>query len=152
MKVNRLWKGFGWGVLATIVMSIFMIIGKVSGMAPMPSPIPVAIVHHLFGKAPKPLIMILALIAHLGYGGGFGALLANLTKTVTVKKAIGLSLLLWLFMQILVLPFIGWGLFGSGITLKISAATLILHIIYGIVLGLTLDRKSLAAEKGKETA
>lgn len=91
--------------------------------------------------------MMLALIAHLGYGGGFGAFLAKFSRTVTMKYAIGMSLLLWLFMQFAVLPYIGWGLFRSGITFKISVATLILHLIYGVVLGLTLDRRNLIKEE-----
>jgi hypothetical protein len=141
MKTVRLWKGFGWGVLATVVMSIIMITGKVTGIAPMPAPIPVAIVKTIIGEVPKPLIVILGFIAHLGYGGIFGALLAGLTKKVTVEKGISLGVILWFVMQITALPFLGWGIFGSAITPKIAVATLILHLVYGIVLGLFMDRK-----------
>lgn len=38
------------------------------------------------------------------------------------------------------LPYLGWGLFGTGITAKIAAATLLLHLVYGTTLGLLLDR------------
>jgi hypothetical protein len=141
METVRLWKGFGWGVLATVVMSIIMITGKVTGIAPMPAPIPVAIVKTMIGEAPKPLIVILGFIAHLSYGGIFGALLAGLTKKVTVKKGIWLGIILWLVMQITVLPFLGWGIFGSAITPKIAVATLILHLVYGSVFGLLVDKK-----------
>ena len=36
MNTKRFWSGFGWGVLATVGMSIPMIIGTATGVAPMP--------------------------------------------------------------------------------------------------------------------
>jgi len=44
-------------------------------------------------------------------------------------------------MQVVVLPFIGWGLFGAAITPKIAAATLLLHLIYGALVGWLVDRR-----------
>ncbi len=38
------------------------------------------------------------------------------------------------------LPYLGWGLFGTGITARIAAATVLLHLVYGTTLGLLLDR------------
>jgi hypothetical protein len=65
----------------------------------MPKPIPAAIVGQFLGEgAPKPLIMVLAVIAHLGYGGFWGAVLAATTRPVTVWKGIGMGLFLWLIM------------------------------------------------------
>jgi hypothetical protein len=84
---KRLVIGFGWGVVATIAMSIVMIIGTKAGIAPMPKPIPATIVVTLLGiRLPKPLIMLLAVTSHLLYGGVFGAILAALTRPVTVWK------------------------------------------------------------------
>lgn len=140
METKRLWKGFGWGIVATLVMSILMIIGKATGLAPMPDPIPIATVKNLIGEVPKRPLMILGIISHFVYGGIFGALLTRLFKPVTFKKGVGLGLVLWLVMQVIVLPFIGWGLFGSEITLKIALATLILHLIYGGTLGWLTDK------------
>ena len=73
--------------------------------------------------------------AHLLYGGIFGAALATVTSPVTVKKGIGLGIGLWVVMEVIVLPFLGWGLFGTAITPAIAVATLILHLIYGTILG-----------------
>jgi len=41
------------------------------------------------------------------------------------------GVVLWFIMQILVLPLIGWGIFGSAIDVKIAVATLVLHLVYG---------------------
>jgi hypothetical protein len=141
MDAKRLAAGFGWGVVATIVMSVLMIIGVITGLSPMPSPIPEAIVSKIFGEGlPRPLIMLLAAGAHLSYGGISGAVLAGLTRPVTLWKGLGWGVLLWLIMEIAVLPFLGWGFFGVAITPRIAAATLVLHLVYGATLGLLMDR------------
>lgn len=147
MTSERLLTGFGWGVVATTVMSLLMIIGLATGMSPMPKPIPAAIVGQFLGEqTPRPLIMLLAAIAHLAYGGFWGAALAATTRPVTIWKGIGLGLFLWLIMQIFVLPFLGWGAFGVAITWKIAMATLMLHLVYGVTLGWLLDRNLSLAE------
>lgn len=145
METKRLTAGFGWGVVATIAMSALMILGVVTGLSPMPSPIPEAIVNkalELFGVGlPGPLIMLLAAGAHLSYGGVSGAILAALARPVTVWKGLGWGVLLWLVMQVAVFPFLGWGLFGVAITPRIAVATLVLHLVYGATLGLLMDRR-----------
>jgi hypothetical protein len=142
MDSERLLTAFGWGVVATIAMSLLMIIGLATGMSSMPKPIPAAIVGQLLGEGvSKPLIMVLAAVAHLGYGGFWGAVLAHTVRPVTVWKGIAMGLFLWALMGVFILPALGWGLFGIGITLNITFATLILHLIYGITLGWLVDRK-----------
>ncbi len=143
MKTKRFWSGFGWGVIATVGMSIPMIIGTASGVAPMPEPIPKAIVTTVLGKElPISLIIFLAAGSHLAYGGIWAALLIQVTDRVTIWKGLGLGVFLWLLMQVVVLPLIGWGLFGAAITPKIAAATLILHLIYGALVGWLVDRRT----------
>lgn len=142
MKPKRLALGFGWGVVATIAMSVLMVLGVITGISPMPTPIPAAIVSEVFGGGvPQPLILFVAAVSHLAYGGIWGAILAALTRPVTIWKGIGLGVFLWLLMQIAVLPFLGWGLFGVAITPRIAGATLILHLVYGITLGWLVDRE-----------
>ncbi|MFQ5899895.1 MAG: hypothetical protein ACE5JN_16850, partial [Candidatus Methylomirabilia bacterium] len=124
-------------------MSIPMIIGKATGVAPMPEPIPKAIVTTILGKGvPIPLVMLLAAGSHLVYGGIWAALMTQVTNRVTIGKGLGLGVALWLLMQLAVLPFIGWGPFGSAITTKIAVATLVLHFIYGGLVGWLVDRRT----------
>jgi hypothetical protein len=144
METKRLAIGFGWGVVATLAMAALMILGVITGISPMPSPIPEAIINKGLGflgvGLPRPLIMLLAALAHLSYGGVSGAILAALTRPVTVWKGLGWGVLLWLIMEVVFLPFLGWGFFGVAITPRIAVATLILHLIYGFTLGLLMDR------------
>lgn len=46
---NRFARGFVWGVVATIAMSVFMLMGVSAGISPMPKPIPLAIVTQVMG-------------------------------------------------------------------------------------------------------
>lgn len=131
-------------------MSILMLIALVSGTSPMPQPVPKAVVAQLFGSGiPKPVLMALAVGLHLGYGGLFGAVLARVARPVTVLKGLALGIGLWALMQVAFLPFLGWGLFGTAITLKIAVATLVLHLVYGGVLGWTLDHDT--SSRGRES-
>lgn len=142
MDTRRFGRGFGWGVVATIAMSAVMIVGLLTGMSPMPKPIPAAIVGKLTGGGlPQAATMGLAALLHLGYGGFWGGTLAALTRRITVWHGIGLGLALWLIMQVVVLPFLGWGLFGVSQTPKIALATLLLHIVYGATYGWLMDRE-----------
>ena len=102
----------------------------------MPSPIPVALAHWALGNLPKPVLMITGGIAHFLYGGVAGAVLFTvLRERVNVLWGMGFGVLLWIGMQIIFLPLLGWGLFGSAVTPRIAVATLVLHLIYGAILG-----------------
>lgn len=122
-------------------MSAVMLIGMRTGLSPMPKPIPAAIVGHLSaGDLPQPAIMALGGLAHLAYGGFWGGALAALVRQVSLKAGLVLGFVLWLVMQIVVLPFLGWGLFGVSVAPAIAVATLVLHLVYGGVLGILMDR------------
>lgn len=138
---RRLATGAAWGVVATAVMSAVMLAGMAAGVSPMPKPIPAALVGNTLGPLYKAALMPLAALAHLGYGAAAGAVLAALMRPVTITKALAYGAALWALMGLLWLPYLAWGFFGSAITIKIAAATLLLHLVYGAVLGLLLDRK-----------
>lgn len=141
LETARLAAGAGWGVVATAIMSAVMLTATGVGISPMPKPIPAALVSHTLGLAPSPLLAALAILAHFAYGTVAGAVLAGLVRKVTVWHGIGYGVALWALMDLAWLPYVGWGLFGSAITPKIAVATLVLHLIYGLMLGLLLDRR-----------
>lgn len=146
---GRFWSGFGWGVVATIGMSVLMLLGRATGLAPMPKPIPVALVARILGGGvPKPALMALGALSHLAYGGFWAGVLASATRRIDLAKGLGLGVALWLLMQIVVLPFLGWGIFGLALTPKIAVATLVLHVVYGSLLGVLADRATVPAAAG----
>jgi len=142
MDTKRLAAGFGWGVVATVAMSILMILGTATGMAPIPQPIPAALVRRIFGEGlAQPAVMLLAATSHLVYGGFWGGAFAAAVRRVSVAAGVGLGVGLWFLMQIVVLPFLGWGAFGTAVTPAIAVATLMLHLVYGGVYGWLMDRR-----------
>lgn len=137
----RFVRGFGWGVVATVVMSLPMIAGALAGFLPMPQPIPVALVASFVGDLlPRPALMAAGAASHLVYGGLAGAALALLARPVTVWKGLGWGVLLWALMGFVWLPYLGWGPFGLEIGPPVAVATLVLHAVYGLTLGWLVDR------------
>lgn len=144
---SRFLPAFGWGVVATAVMSLLNLVGVATGVSPMPKPVPAALLGKLgAGALSMPTMMTLAMGAHLAYGGLWGGLLATWVRPVTIKAGLMLGAGLWLLMQLVVLPFLGWGVFGKAVTPVIAVATLVLHLIYGMVLGGLLTRMNSTAE------
>ncbi len=129
--------GIGWDIVATISMSTFHLLAKWLGLFPVWPPAPAAVVKRILGSGmPHPLLIVLAVGFHLAYGGFWGGVLWAVARRVTVWKGIGLGVFLWLIMQLAVFPFLGWGVFASGLNSKIAAAALVEHVVFGTVLGL----------------
>lgn len=142
MDTSRFAAGFGWGLVATIAMTVVMVIGRTTGMAPIPEPIPAALVKKTFGDGlSAAAVMPLAMISHGLYGAVWGGIAAVALRPVTVLKGLGLGTFLWLLMQVIVLPTLGWGAFGTAITPAIAVATLVLHLVYGGTYGWLMDRR-----------
>ena len=137
------WRGFLYGAGATILMTIVMLIGKQTGMSPMPEPVPVALTKLLFGALTNPALLIVAVILHLGYGGVNGGIVASIFgRKSNFWHGLSWGVILWLIMQLIVLPILGWGAFGAAVTPKIAMATFVLHLVYGAALGWGLSRKT----------
>lgn len=92
----------------------------------------------------------LTLLLHYSYGTLWALVFVYAFEdNFSVKKALQLSVVLWLFMMIVYSPVIGWGFFGSGnaqllspshplylsSTIHYLIVTFSVHIAYGTVLG-----------------
>lgn len=150
LDTTELTAGAVWGAPATVVMGVVMLAATATGISPMPRPIPAALVSHALGRSPGPLLVTLAVTAHLAYGAVAGAVLAGFVRRVTVWRAAGYGVVLWVLMGLVWMPYLGWGLFGAGVTPKIAVATLVLHLVYGVTLGLLLDRRRTGRKLGTE--
>lgn len=128
---DRKLRGAVAGLLATVAMSVLMLAGMLTGIAPMPEPIPKALAAIVLGGAPKPALMGAAILGHLGYGAAWGAALFATVDGAGTREGLGLGVGLWVLMGLLVLPALGWGLFGTGLDPRIAVATLVLHLVYG---------------------
>lgn len=144
-------KGILYGLLGTLLMSVVMLIGMRTGISPIPEPIPLAIAGGLLGSVAKPILMGFAVITHFGYGAFWGGVLFYLVKDRgNVWHGLGMGIFLWLIMEFIVLPLLGWGFFGTAVTPKIAVATLVLHLIYGGTLGWGLTRLTSESTESEE--
>lgn len=135
--------GVGWGAVATVSMSTVHFAARWVGVFPVWKPVPLAVTLKIFGGVvPQPLILPLAIVMHLIYGGFWAGVLWAISGRVTIWKGVAMGAFLWLVMQLAIFPFLGWGVFGMRIAasiapnvLAIPAAAFAEHMVYGSVLG-----------------
>jgi Family of unknown function (DUF6789) len=133
---ERLQQGFLWGLLATLAMTALMLLGMVTGLSPIPRPIPIALAAWALGAVPRPLLMVAGTVAHFAYGGIAGAVFAAvLGRRAGPLGGLLFGGLLWLGMGLFFLPLLHWGAFGRQVGAHVGGATLLLHAVYGAVLG-----------------
>lgn len=144
MQTSQLLKAGVTGLIGSLAMFILIQIALTSGMAPFNVPPSAAMLIKL-GLPAKPL----ALIVHFLYGAFWSIVLVWIYKENTgVKQGLLVSFILWLIMMLVMSPIIGWGFFGFGgnefapdhklhlaAGPKYPIATLIIHVVYGIVIG-----------------
>lgn len=148
------------GILATFVMDVSMK-GFMAIAGIMPTNIhPAAAFLYNLGIQSEALSVLL----HYCYGTLWALVfIYAFEQNFSTKKAIGLSLVLWLFMMMVYSPIIGWGFFGIGnarlldsihplyisSTIEYLIMTLTVHLVYGAALGIL--SKTIFAEKENPT-
>ncbi|MDZ7771724.1 MAG: hypothetical protein U5K31_03145 [Balneolaceae bacterium] len=148
-NVLKIWLA---GFVASLVMFVFIFLGvHVTGLAPFNVAPSAAFLYNIGVEVP-----IYAVLLHFAYGILWGYVLVfTFEDDLTVSKALGLSMVLWLFMMVVYSPLIGWGIFGYGYAHLLSpghplflqaglayvSVTLVLHLVYGAVLGLATTRQ-----------
>jgi len=125
------------GFIATVVLSILMVAKAKMDIMPDLNAIKM-----LAGMMGAPLIM--GWVAHFIIGtviwGLLFSALVNKLPGGIMSSAIIFSILAWLMMMIGPMPMAGAGLFGMHLGIMAPVATLMLHIIWGIVLGISYKR------------
>lgn len=135
------------GALGSLVMFLIMVVGiHVTGIAPFNIPPSAAFLETLgLNVGPLPLL------AHFGYGATWSLVLIALYGADTdLQSGLLIAGALWLFMMFVYSPVIGWGVMGFGgpnhtlpadsplylgSSIKYVVITLVLHLIYGGIIG-----------------
>jgi hypothetical protein len=149
------------GLIGSLAMFILIQLAISAGMAPFNVPPSAAFLISL-GLPAKPL----ALIVHFLYGAFWSVILVAVAKeNAGIKQGLILSLAVWLIMMLVMSPIIGWGVFG-GATAEVSQdaklylapgpkypiATLVIHLVYGLVIGGLNKSWSLKVRQQESTA
>lgn len=131
--MNNIARGLVAGFAATIVLSALMLMKSVMGL--MPELDVITMLSAMMGSGPALAWLAHLMIGTVAWGGLFGLIEQNLPGGSYWVKGIVLGVGAWILMMIMVMPMAGAGLFGLGLGIAAPLVTLMLHAIFGAVLG-----------------
>ena len=138
--MNKFLSGALAGLVATIVLSVLMVMKDMMGMMP-----DVDIIAMLAGRMGGNIMM--GWVAHfmvgvIGYGFAYTLIFSKLSYGNHITRGILLGIAGWLAMMVALMPMMGAGMFGLNMPsgMMVPIATMMLHIIFGAVLGLVFSK------------
>ncbi len=134
MNGSNILKGMAAGLAATIVLSALMVMKSMMGL--MPEINIIAMLTEMMG-ASTPAMGWLAhfMIGAIVWGGLFAWLNPHLPGESHWLKGVIFGVGAWVLMMVVVMPMAGAGIFGMNLGIMAPIMTLMLHVIYGAVLG-----------------
>lgn len=127
------------GFAATVVLSILMIMKAKMGLMPGLNVISMlsgmAHVHMGIQAGPGFGWLMHFLIGTVLWGVLFALLYGRLPGSGPIAKGVVFSIGAWVLMMVLPMPMAGAGLFGLKMGIMAPVMTLVLHVIWGVVLG-----------------
>lgn len=132
--MERVGKGLLAGLVATVVLSAIMVMKSMIGVMPQ---LDIAkMIAGMMGSPDTPIIgwAVHFMIGIVIYGGVIALLDHRLPGSHTVQGMI-LGAIGWLIMMVMLMPMAGAGLFGMNMGIMAPMMTLVLHLIFGAVLG-----------------
>ena len=133
-------KGMLAGLAATIALSLLMVLKAMMGLMPQ-----LDLPKMLAGMMGSPDMPLVGWIVHFAigivvYGVAIAVLNSKLPGTSPIGHGIMLGVFGWLIMMVIVMPMAGAGLFGMNMGIMSAMMTLVLHLIFGAVLGWVYGR------------
>ncbi|PIV32621.1 MAG: hypothetical protein COS34_12125 [Lysobacterales bacterium CG02_land_8_20_14_3_00_62_12] len=131
--MNKYARGVIAGLLATLVLSMLMFAKGMMGV--MPELDIIAMLSMKMGGSIMMGWLAHLMIGALAYGIGFAVLYGVLPGSTATTKGIVLGVVGWLMMMLLVMPMMAMGMFAMSLGIMAPMMTLLLHVIFGAVLG-----------------
>jgi uncharacterized membrane protein YagU involved in acid resistance len=133
MKPGTIGRGIAAGFVATFVLSVMMLMKRSMGL--MPELDPIAMITAMAGASSQAVGWIAHfIIGSLFWGVGFAVVSPYLPGPFRLRGTI-FAVGAWLMMMIVVMPMAGAGTFGLGLGIMTPLVTLVLHVVFGLVLG-----------------
>lgn len=135
------------GFIATVVLSVLMVMKTMMGVMPgLDLPRMIA---GMMGMADRPAVgwIVHFMIGTLGYGAALALLDRHLPGDSRVAHGMLLATAGWLLMMVLLMPMAGAGFFGLNMGWTAPVMTLMLHLVFGAVLGWSFAR-AIAHQEG----
>lgn len=123
------------GFVATVVLSLLMLMK--GGMELVPELNVVSLLNRMMGTAEAPAAgwFVHFVIGTLLWGGLFGIVERELPTHSPLANGLLFSTGMWFMTMAIVMPIAGAGVFGLAIGMIAPMVTLMLHLVYGAVLG-----------------
>lgn len=139
--IVRLSRGIIAGLVATLVISMFMILRLSAGIMPWYNIVEIMnlTAQSLLGT-PNSIVVgwiIHFVVGTLIWGTLFALWAPHLPGSSDTRRGLVFGLVAWLVVMITVFPLAGSGMFGMGFGLIAPISTLLGHIVFGLVLGAT---------------
>jgi Family of unknown function (DUF6789) len=131
--MNNILKGVVAGLAATVVLSVLMLMKSAMGL--MPQLDVISMLSGMMGGGAALGWMAHILIGAVVWGGLFAVLEPKLPGGSLWLKGVIFGVGAWLLMMVVVMPMAGAGFFGMKLGMVAPIMTLMLHVIYGAVLG-----------------
>jgi len=125
------------GFLGAVAMLILMMVGRKMNLSPMDLPSSLGKMIIKGKKEGDSTVRKAGIAMHLIIGSLWGLLFVFLTPFYQfglVPAGLMFGVAIWLLMQIIALPMMGAGFFGSKFGMKVPIMSLIMHLVYGLVL------------------
>lgn len=132
---THIWKGMVGGFVATVVLSAIMIAKNMIGL--MPQLDVIAMLSNMLGVGTGGAWLVHFFIGTILWGGLFALIDPQLPAQSHWAKGTWFGAGAWLLMMIIVMPMAGAGFFGMDIDIMAPVMTLLLHLIFGAVMGAT---------------
>jgi hypothetical protein len=141
--MTNLKNGFLAGFIATAVLSAMMVIKSMMGV--MPQLDVAAMIGMMMGVPVAVGWIIHFMIGTIAWGGGFALLYDMIPGGSPIGKGIAFGVVAWLGMMVMIMPMAGAGFFGMNMGLMAPMMTLLLHIVFGTVLGFVYQSRATQA-------
>lgn len=143
-NTKDVFKGIIAGLIATLVLTALMMIKKTMGVMPELDPVQMMSVMaaQKMGMAQNMIVgwVMHFMIGAVAWGAGFAILNDILPTHSQIKKGIIFGVIAWLLMMIGPMVMAGNGLFGLALGPMAPIMTLMLHIVFGVVLGVVYKK------------
>jgi len=126
------------GFIATVVLSVMLVLKNMMGI--MLGLDPIIMMATMMGMPAIVGWVGHFMIGTVAWGGGFAILNDVVPGSSQLSKGIVWGIGAWLAMMIMVMPMAGAGFFGMSMGIMAPMMTLIMHLVFGAVLGKTFER------------
>ena len=131
--MNNIVKGVIAGFAATVVLSLLMMMKSAIGL--MPELDVIAMLSAMMGSGLAMGWVAHFMIGSLVWGGLFALLAPKLPGGSLWLKGVFFGVVAWVLMMVAIMPMAGAGVFGMKFGMLAPVMTLVLHLIFGAVLG-----------------